>query len=158
MTLNRSDIPFPVAYLLVLAFQVPVWLCAGLLWGGLMIVLAGFHPVNALVSGLGWGFLMWVTIGNLLAVGLAWRRSAALPARDWEVVQAALERVCSKLRLIVLAESPDEVVLGPKRALIRFPLQEVRIRFEEGGVTLTAPALSFGTVKKALGRALAERK
>ena len=50
---GQSDRPFPVTYLLVLAVQAPVWLFAGLLWGAAMVGLAGFHPVNALVGGLG---------------------------------------------------------------------------------------------------------
>jgi len=131
-------------------------MCAGLLWSAFMVLLVSFHPVNALVGGLWWGFLMWVIMGNFFAVGLVWQRSATLPMADREAFRAALERVCGKLKLVVLTESPDEVVLGPRRALVRFRLLEVRVKFEGGEAMLTAPALSFGAVKKVLGRALAE--
>jgi hypothetical protein len=156
MPSKKPDMPFLVAYLLVLAFQLPVWLCAGLLWAGFMVALAASHPVGALVGGLGWGFFMWVLVGNFLALGLAWRRSAELPAPDRAAFRTALERVCGKLRLIVLAESADEVVLGPKRVLVRFRLQEVRVAFVGGAAVLSTPSLSFGRIRKALGRELTQ--
>jgi hypothetical protein len=98
---------------------------------------------------------MWAVAGNLLAAGLAWRRSAEFPAPDRAAFRAALERACGKLRLVVLAESADEVVLGPRRALVRLPQQQVRVAFAGGAAVLTAPALSFGAVRKQLGRELA---
>jgi hypothetical protein len=152
---HKPELPFAVTYLLVLAFQLPVWLCGGLVWAVFMVLLGGLHPVGAFVGGLGWAAAMWVIVGNLLALGLAWRRSAELPAPDRAAFRAALARVCGKLRLVVLAESPDEVVLGPKRVLIRFRLQEVRVEFTDGAAVLTAPALSFGTIRRRLARELA---
>jgi len=148
--------PFPLAYFLVLLFQGPVWLLGGLLWGACMVVMAGFHPASALIGGIGWGALMWLTVGNLFAVGFAWRRSVALPTSDRLAIRAALDEVCRKLRLIVLAESPDEIVLGPKWVLVRFRLQEARVRLDGDRATLTAPALSFAQIRKALLRALDE--
>ena len=156
MPSHHANTSFSVAYLLVMACQLPVWLCAGVLWGGLMIVLADFQPVGGLLRGLGWGAATWVVVGNLFAVGLAWRRSAQLAVTDRGRFRAALERVCAKLRLIVLAEEADAIVLGPKRALVRFQLQEVRILFTNGMATLTAPALSFGAFRRALRQSLAE--
>jgi hypothetical protein len=156
MSSDRPDMPVLVAYFLVLAFQLPVWLCAGLLWGASMVALVGWPIVGALVVGFEWGFFMWVLVGNLLALGLAWRRSTEFPAPDRTAFRIALERVCGQLRLIVLAESADDVVLGPKRVLLRFQLQEVRVEFAEGTAVLSAPALSFGRMKKALERALSQ--
>jgi hypothetical protein len=156
MPSSKRDLPFLLGYLLALAFQGPVWLCGGLLWGAFMAAAAGWHPVNALVGGVGWGLAMWVVVGNLLAVGLAWRRSAELPAPDRAAFRAALEAARRKLRLAVVAESADEVVLGSRWALLRLPLYEVRVEFSAGAATLTAPAMSFGAVRKQLRRALAE--
>jgi hypothetical protein len=157
MPSNRSNEPLPVvAYLCILAIQVPVWLCCGLVWSALMVFLAGSPPVNALVGGLGWGLVMWVLVGNLMAFALVRRRFAEIPAPDRAAFRAAIERTCGKLRLAVLAESADAVVLGPKRALVRFRLQEVRVEFVGGTARLTAPALSFTAVRKELNRALAE--
>jgi hypothetical protein len=119
-----------------------------------MVILAGSPPVGALLGGLGWGFFMWVLVGNLLALGLAWRRSAELPAPDRAAFRMALERASSKLRLIVLAESADEVVLGPKRVLIRFQLQEVWVEYVDGIAVLIASALAFGRIRKVLAREL----
>jgi hypothetical protein len=123
MPSNRPDMPFFPSYLLVLAFQGPLWLFTGLLWGLMMFVVGGFRPFDCTVGGLAWGLLMWVFCGNFLAVGLAWRRSGALPAADRKTVRAAIEQVCTKMRLVVLTESPTELVLGPKRVLVRFRLQ-----------------------------------
>jgi hypothetical protein len=153
---GQPDLPFATAYVALLAIQVPVWLCAGLAWGAFMMALEGLHPFSALVAGVQFGACMWVLLGNLLAVGLAWRRSGELPAADREAFRSALERAARKLRLIVLAESEDEVVLGPKWALVRFRLQEVRVEFRGHTAVLSAPAPSLGVVRKALRRALEE--
>lgn len=152
----HSNVPFPIAYLLAMACQLPVWLCAGLLWAALMIVTAGAHPFNALVGGINWGFFMWVMVGNLMAIGLAWRRSTEFPVSDQTVLRTALQRICRKRPFIVLAESVDEMILGPKWALIRFRLQEVRMEFLGSTAVLSAPILSFGAIRKALEKELAE--
>ncbi|MBX7104723.1 MAG: hypothetical protein K1X57_11625 [Gemmataceae bacterium] len=152
----ESDMPFPVVYLAVLAAQVPLWLGGGLMWAGLMVVSAGLHPLDALVAGLWWAFTIWLLCGNVLAAGLAWRRTAEFDAPDRSAFRAALGRACNRLRLKVLAELPDAIVLGPRRALIRFRLQEVRIAFAGDMATVTGPALWLGTVRRGLTRALAE--
>lgn len=152
MLSHKTEMPFLIAYFLVLTVQIPIWLCAGLLWTGFMVILAGSHPVGALIGGLGWGFFMWLLVGNLLAVGMAWRRAAEIPASDRALFRKALERACKTLRLIVLTESADEVVLGPKRALIRFQLQEVLVEFVDDIAVLRAPALAFGRIRKVLAR------
>lgn len=154
MPSRKADMPFLAAHLLILALQLPIWLCAGLFWGGFMVFFAGWHPIGAAIGGFAWAFVMWLLVGNFLALGLAWRRSAELPAPDRTAFRTALERACSKLRLIVLSESADEVVLGPKRALVRFQLQEVRVGFVDGIAVLSAPALAFGRIRKVLGREL----
>src|SRR6185312_17226283 len=102
MPSHKTEMSFLIAYFLVLTFQIPLWLCGGLLWTGFMVLLAGSHPLGALIGGLGWSFFMWLLVGNLLAVGMAWRRSAEIPASDRAVFRMALEQACSKLRLIVL--------------------------------------------------------
>jgi hypothetical protein len=153
---NTPDLPFPLAYLLALAFQIPVWLCAGLLFAALVTVLDGSPPLHAFAGGLVWGFFMWAIVGNLFAVGLAWRRSAEFPAPDRTAFRLALGRACRKLRLVVLAESADEIVLGSKCGLARLRLWDVRVELAGGAAVLTAPAISFGAIRKALGRALAE--
>jgi hypothetical protein len=146
--------PFLPAYLLVLAIQIPLWLGGGLLWAVLMIIGTGWHPVGALLAGLGWGFFMWLLVGNLFAVGLAWRRSAEIPVPDRFAFRAALGRACSKLRFIVLTESADAVLLGPKRALVRLQINEVWVEFVDGTAVLSAPAMVFGRIRKVLGREL----
>ena len=156
MPSDKPDMPFLLAYLLVLSFQLPVWLFGGLLWAVVMAVLTGWRPVGALLGGLGWGFFMWLLVGNILAVGLAWRRSAELPAPDRAAFRAALKRVCNKLRLVVLTEARNEVVLGPKRVLIRFQLQEARVEFADGTALLSSSALAFGRIRKVLGRELTQ--
>lgn len=148
----KSDMPFLAAYLVASALQLPLYLCAGLVWGGFMIVFAGWHLIDAILVGFAWGFAMWLLVGNILALGLAWRRSAELPAPDRAAFRTALERACSKLRLIVVSESADEVVLGPKRALVRFQQQEVRVEFVDGAAVLSAPAIVFGRIRKVIGR------
>lgn len=99
---------------------------------------------------------MWVLLGNICAIGMAWRRSAEFRVRDTAAFRTALERACSKRRLIVLAETVDEIVLGPKWVLVRFRLQEVRVEFAGGTAVLSAPALAFGSIRKALQRELAK--
>src|SRR5262245_5947417 len=103
--------PLLAVYLLILATQLPVWLCGGLLWAWGMVAAAGWQPAQAAVRGFGWGLFMWVLVGNYFALGAVRRRSAELPAPDRGAFRTALERACGKLRLIVLAESADEVVL-----------------------------------------------
>jgi len=99
---------------------------------------------------------MWVSLGNILAIGSAWRRSAQFRVPDTAAFRTALERVFSKRRLVVLAETVDEMVLGPKWALVRFRLHEVRMKFAGGTVVLSAPALAFGPIRKALQQELAK--
>jgi hypothetical protein len=155
MSSHHESGSFPINYLLVLAAMFPVWMGAGLLWGGLMMLFVGYHPFKALVLGTGVGAFMWLFAGNLFAVGFAWRRSVELPAPGRASVRAAIKLLCTKLRLVVLSEEePDEVVLGPRWALVRFQLQEVLVTYSHGFVTLSAPALSFGAVRKELRRAL----
>ncbi len=154
MRSNKADMPFHTAYFLVLAFQLPLWLFGGLLWALFMIALAGSHPLSALLGGLAWGCGMWIFAGNIFAIGLAWRREAKFPALDRHEFRSALERACKKLRFKVLTETVDEVVLGPKRALFRFRLQESRLEFDDRMAVLKSPALSFGRIRKALNRAL----
>ena len=60
---------------------------------------------------------------------------------DEGLFRAALDRTLRKLRLVVLSETPNAVVLGPKWTLVRLRLQQVRIAFADGEVTVNAPAL-----------------
>jgi hypothetical protein len=152
MSSKNPDPPFFIAYCIVLAIQLPVWLCAGQLWG----FFCYDNPISAFMNGLWWGSSMWVIMGNFTAIGIAWRRSAELPATDRDVFLRALKDACDKIRLIVLAASDDEIIMGSKRALIRFRLMEIRAEFANGIVLLSAPALSFGRVRKVLTRALSE--
>jgi hypothetical protein len=142
---NKTDIPFHIAYFLVLAFQVPVYLLGGLAWALLMITLDGKQPLGALLGGLVWGFSMWILLGNMFAIGLAWRREAKFPMPNRDEFRSALESACRKLRLKVLTETADEVVLGPKWALFRFRFQESRLEFTNRIAVLTSPALFFRT-------------
>jgi hypothetical protein len=152
---NKPDTSFFVPYTVVLAVQLPVWLLGGLIWTGLMILM-GSNPAGVLYGGLFWGLFMWVLMGNLFAIGLAWRRSTKFIVADRTAFRDALERVCGKLRLIVLNETNDRVILGPKRVLVRFSLQESRIAFANGKAILTANALLFGRIRKALKRELSQ--
>jgi hypothetical protein len=147
--------PLPIIYLLVLLAQGPLWMIGGILWGAWMIAVAGFRPLDALFGGLGWGAFMWIFAGNIFAIGLTWRRSLTVAMPDREAFKEAMERAGTKAKLTILTETPDEMVLGPRRALIRFPIQETRVQFENGKAIVTAPALSFWAVKKALSRELA---
>jgi hypothetical protein len=156
MSSNKKDLPFIAAYFLLLAIQLPIWLCAGMLWATLMVVFSGSTPDGAFIGGLGWGFCMWLVMGNLCAIGFAWRRTTELPVTNRLTFRTALEQVCNKLRLKVLRESADKVVLGTKRALVRFKQVEVRLEFLDDTVELSAPALSFGRVRNALEKALSE--
>lgn len=151
-----SQMSFLATYLVVQVAQIPIWLCSGMVWAGLMIVLAGREPFNALIGGFWWALFMWLVCGNLLAVGSAWRRSIEFPAPDRAEFRSALDRACARIRLKVLAESPDEIVLGPRWALIRFRLQEVRVVFDGESATVTMPALLYGSVKRRITSALAE--
>jgi hypothetical protein len=151
---KKADMPSHVAYFLVLALQVPLWLFGGLLWSALMIALEGSRPLNALLGGLVWGFFMWIVAGNILAIGFAWRRKAKFPVADRDEFHSVLERACQKSRFKVLAETADEVILGPKWVLFRFQLQESRLEFTNRMAVLTSPALFFGRIRKALKRAL----
>lgn len=155
MRSDESEMPFAIKYLLVLGAQGPIWLCGGLIWAGFMIAL-GSHPSNALVGGFVWGLFMWLVCGNLLAVGAVWRRSAEFSAPDRAAFRVVLDRTCPRLLMKVLAESADDVVLGPRWTLIRFRLQEVRVVFDGEVATVSGPALSFGTIRRRLARALDE--
>lgn len=151
-----ADQPLAVTYLILLALQVPGWVLGGLAWAVSMTVLAGWHPATAVIGGLGWAFFMWLFLGNLLTIGFVWRRSAELPVRDRAAFRAMVGRACGRLRLKVLAESLDEMILGPRRALVRFREQEVWAQFAGGVATVTGPALSLGAVRRGFVRASAE--
>lgn len=152
---DHPEIPPPLVYLLALALMFPVWMAAGLFWGAFMVVSAGWTTAAAVAGGLRWGLTMWVLVGNLVAIGIAWRRSGELPATDRDAFRAAVARACDKLRLTILVVSTDTIILGPKRALIRLRTQEVRQAFAGATAILTAPALSFGVIRKEILRALA---
>jgi hypothetical protein len=154
MPTKKHDLPFATAYLVVLTIQLPVWMCAGQFWAFLTAFLSNGDPVAAIPAGLAWGICMWVVMGNLFAIGLGWRRTTVLPIPDRETFLVALKSVCDKLRLVILAAGEDELVLGPKRALIRFRMVEVRFEMSEEDVVLSAPAISFGSIRKALRREL----
>ncbi len=150
---KRSEVSFLVL-LVVLLVQLPLWLLLGLAWSLSMVVLAGTHPVNALIGGIGWGATMWVVMGGFMAGGLAWRRSATFPVRDHASFRAAVDETCRRLRLVVLAESPDQIILGRKRAPA-WLRQEVVLAFDENTATLTASAFSLAAIRKQLHKALA---
>ena len=152
---DHPEIPPPLAYLLMLAILFPVWMVGGLIWGAFMVVTSGWTTAAAVAGGLRWGLTMWVLVGNLVAISVVWRRSGELPVPDRAAFRAAVERACDKLRLIILSESADLMILGPKRVLIRLRTQEVRLAFTGDTAVLTAPALSFGTIRKEILRALA---
>ena len=97
------------------------------------------------VSAIGLGCM-----GLTFAYGPAMEKQAAIA-----LIRAAVERACDKLRLIILSESADLMILGPKRVLIRLRTQEVRLAIKGDTAVLTAPALSFGTIRKEILRALA---
>jgi hypothetical protein len=158
MASNRSDLPFPAVFLLVLLVQLPLWLIGGLLWALLMALLARTHPVNALIGGLTWGICMWAVMGTLMAAGLAWRRSTTFPVRDRASFRAAVDEACRRSLLIVVAEAPDRIILGPKWTLVRFRLQESVLAFEGDRATLTASALAFSSIRKRLQKALTAAK
>src|SRR5437763_7545581 len=88
---SNSDLPFIVGYVLLMAIQLPVWMFAGVLWGGFMFVAVHGDLINAIVGAFGWGLIMWLVAGNLLAVGLAWRRSTVLPVADRAAFRTALD-------------------------------------------------------------------
>src|SRR5687768_9132658 len=94
---NRTDPPFLLKYLLMLALQFPVWMSAGVLWAVLMAWAFGHNPAGAFVGGVGWGFFMWLLCGNLIAVGAAWRREAEFPAPDRAAFLAALSKAAGKV-------------------------------------------------------------
>jgi hypothetical protein len=148
--------PFAVVYLIVLAVQVPVWLFAGLLWAAMMIALSAAPLANALVGGIVWGIFMWVFGGSLVALLLAWRRWAEWSVPNQAAFRTALERVCQKQRLLIRAETLDEMVLRPKSGLLRLRLQEGWIKLVGGSAVLNAPALYFGQMRKAVNQALAQ--
>lgn len=154
MPSSQSRLPVPVIYLLVLVLQGPLWMGGGVVWAVFMMSFSGATPISAIIGGIGWGLSMWILMGNMFALGLAWRRSVTYPAPNRDSFKASVERAASKTKLIVLADSPDEMTLGPKRALIRFSLQETRIQFEDGAAIVTGPALNFWAVKRALDKEL----
>ena len=157
MRAKKADMPFNAAtYFLALAFQAPLWLFGGLLWAALMSVLTGRHPLDDLIGGLGWGFLMLITNGNLFAVGFAWRREAIFSAPDREELLYALERACGKSNFKFLTKTDDEVVIVPKWVLFRFRSQESRFVFGDDTAVLRSPALFFRRIRKALKRELLE--
>lgn len=156
MRAGDSEPPFLIAYLTALAAQIPIWLCAGLMWEGIMIALVGRRPVNPLIDGLGMALFLWLSCGNLLALGFAWRRTAHFHAPNRTQFRSALDQACDRLKLKVLTESPHKVVLVPRRSLIRIRPQEIWITFTDEEATVTTPAISIGAVRQALVRALAE--
>jgi len=141
-----------VLYLLILAVQIPVFFFAGMFWGMSMMAFAGWRPMQAAVGGTKWAIFMCLVCGNftafILVLFLVWRRSVEFPNVSRSVFRVALETACRKLRMIVLAESADEVILGPKWAIVRFPQQETRITFVDEIAIVNAPAISFGAIKK----------
>jgi hypothetical protein len=155
MASPRTAAPFAAAFLSTLAAQFPVWLLGGVLWAVFMMAVVGAPAVGALMGGIAWGVCMWATVGSLLAAGLAWRRSATFPVGDRPSFRTAIDEACRKSRLVVLAESCDELVLGPKRTLVRFRLQEAVVAFDGDTATLTASAISLPSIRKQLRKALA---
>jgi hypothetical protein len=154
MATHRDDLAPPVVYLLMLAIFLPFWLGAGLIWGAFMVGSVGWGLATAVTGGLRWGLVMWVVVGNFLAIGVAWRRTGEITAPDRDAFRAAIARTCDKLRLAVRSESPDGIVLRPRRPLVLFRFQEVRVDFKGETAVLSAPAISFGAIRKELERAL----
>jgi hypothetical protein len=160
MSDDQPDLPFVTAFLLELLDTAVIHLGFGLLFA-LFAALLGLWPGLALASGLAWGFLMWISCGALLALSIAWRPSAALPAASRQAFGPAIERACERFRLVILADSPARVVLVPKRirhilvipARLRRSLQKIHIDFADGKATFTAPALIFLDLKSELKRA-----
>ena len=142
---------FIIPYLIMMLVQLPIWLGAGLFWGFWMMVLAGWELRHALAIGVfGWGVSMYVIAGNVFAVMFAWRRSATIKVVDLASFRSALDRVCRKQRYRVRAETPNDIVLMPKWALIRFRLQEIVVKFVGDSVTVTGPALTISPFVKQL--------
>ena len=146
--------PFIVAYLMIMAIQLAVWFVVGMGWAAATIVFAGFDPVSAFSGGLEWAAVMWLTIGNLAVIVFMWKQSASFPAHDRALFREALEKVRLKQRMIVLFESPDEIILGPKHPLIRVQFIEIRAAFINDMAMLTTTAFSFSAIKKQLNKAL----
>ncbi len=151
----RREIPFPVAFFLVWACQLPLWLIGGLVWGLAMAFLFGWHLIGALINGFAWGVEMQIIVAPLLATGMAWRRSATITVRDPATFRQAIDKLCRELRLIVIAESPDEFVLAPKWVLIRFRLQEAVVSLGDGVAKVTASAFFVSRLRKQLEKTLA---
>jgi hypothetical protein len=156
MTPRSSETPFLAGYLILFAVQFPVWMVAGMCWALGMTLVFAHHPIGSFVGGLAWGFFMWLVCGNIFAIGLAWRKSTEFPAPNREEFLATLGKVGEKIRLKILSESANEVVLGPKKVLVRFRLQETRVAFKDGRAVLTGPALSMWGLKRRLKHALAQ--
>src|SRR4051812_16316717 len=161
MRTDGSDMPFLPAFLLEMADAAALFLGGGLLFA-LAAALLDLTPGLALAAGLAWGLLMWLSCGALLALSVAWRPSAALPAASRQALGPALERACQRFKLMILADSPARVVLGPRRirhvllvpARLRVRLGKVCVDFAGGRATLTAPALIFLDLRRELRRAL----
>ncbi|HEY2787769.1 MAG TPA: hypothetical protein VGJ05_22620 [Fimbriiglobus sp.] len=147
---------FVINYLKILAYQLPVWILGGALFVVLMIAFEKVHPIVAILRAVWWGLAMWWLMGNFMALGLIWRRTATFPSTNKEAFRTAIDQACRKSRLRVMSESPDRVILCPKRALVKYELLEIWVEFEDNIATLNGPVLTFGAFKRALGRALAE--
>jgi hypothetical protein len=152
------DLPFFVTYLLAIAIQLPIWIVAGIFWGSFMMIAVEWHAVRAVVAGIAWGFAMWLFLGNILAIGMAWRPSAKFLISNHAALRAAVMQTCDKLKLEVSDESADRIVLRPKRALVRLRISEVRIAFCDSHAILTSQALAFWTVKRVLSKALIDNR
>jgi hypothetical protein len=156
MIANKLRLQTRSSYLLVLAAQGPLWMVASLVWGGLMMKTAHFPLIVALITGLVWGLLMWIVAGNLMAAGLVLRRSITLPVPDQVAFRQALDRAASKMRLVLIAETPGMITLGPKRVLFQFLAQETQVELGDGQATVSGPLLSFWAFKNAIIRAVSD--
>ncbi len=151
MTSTRSDRPFVTNFILVFLLQGPVWVVTGFLWGLGMIAFAEWRPGRAIYVGIvWWGMLAWAIAGSLIAIGFAWRNSASFAVIDRAAFRSVIEKVRRKNRLNIRSETSDEIVLGPKWALLKLSLQETVIQFDGDAAIVTGPALTVGPILKQL--------
>jgi hypothetical protein len=112
---ERTGLPFVTSFLLEMADTALHFLVVGLLFALAVGTFLDMRPALALACGLTWGFLMWAFVGGLLATSFAWRPSATILVASRQKFAPAIDRACERFRLRVMDDTPDRVVLGPKR-------------------------------------------
>jgi hypothetical protein len=110
---------FPKDSLLGVVLTIPVWGIAGLGWGFVMFLTMGGSLIGWLFMGLLWGATVWFFSSICLLI-MYRELSTSIPLEETATLPERLGKAVKSLRYTVEQQSPTTFVCKPKRGLVRF--------------------------------------